>query len=303
MIYLQLTGGLGNQLFQYGFARAIQKQTKEMICINTYGFRFDNQRDYSLDAYELNLNVIVPDEAEGKKQWNKVLFRCRLYHKLGRMHGQKAFLGLTKKGLFITFDVYSYYKYCLMADDKYIYGTFQSGKYLKDIREELLREITLKNPPEGKILEQRRRMEECESVCVHVRRGDYISNAIDNRTLNICTEQYYDQAMKVISERIANPVFYVFSNSKEDVEWIRENYHFPTDRTVYITSENRDYEELWLMSHCKHFVIANSTFSWWAQYLSTNDKKIVAAPEKWYLGDQDATDIYEDTWIRIPIEE
>ena len=303
MIYLQLTGGLGNQLFQYGFARALQKQTGEAIGINTYGFLFDEQREYSLDAYKLNPDVMVLNGTEGKKQWNKILFLCRFYHKLGRMHGQKAFLHLSKKGLFLTFDVYSYYKYCLNAGDKYIYGTYQSGKYLEEVKSDLFKEIVLKQEPDEKIKEQLRKMETCEAVCVHVRRGDYISNAIDNKTLNICSEQYYVRAMQEISERIDHPVFFVFSNSREDVEWIRENYHFPTDNTVYITSENKDYEELYLMSHCKHFIIANSTFSWWAQYLCQNDQKVVAAPGKWYMGDQDATDIYEDNWIRIPVEE
>ena len=108
--------------------------------------------------------------------------------------------------------------------------------------------------------------------------------------------------MKKITEQVENPVFYVFSNSSDDINWIKENYDFSDYNVEYVDLNNPDYEELRLMYSCKHFIISNSTFSWWAQYLCENENKIVIAPSEWNRHFDDCSGIYMPEWQVIEVE-
>ena len=104
--------------------------------------------------------------------------------------------------------------------------------------------------------------------------------------------------MRYIAERAKNPVFYIFSDNLKEIEWIKENYHFDFD-VQYIELNNPDYEELRLMYQCKHFVIANSTFSWWGSYLAANEDKIIVAPKIWNKNYFKRFDIYTEKMILV----
>lgn len=302
MIYLQLTGGLGNQLFQYAFARSLQCQTEEKIVINTYGFLFDAQREYSLSAYCLNSNVAVLGEKRGRLQWKCTLWINRLLFYLKKSRGADNFYKLSQKGLYFTFDIYCFHPYVISSKrNKYVCGTFQTAKYFSKIRDIILQEFQLKVSIREELRKWIEQMERCESVCVHVRRGDYITNKKDDKILNICSEKYYLKAIKWMSDHVRGPIFYIFSNTHDDLEWIKENYHLNLSNIVYVDMENCDYEELLLMSSCKHYIIANSTYSWWAQYLGEFPDKKVVAPSRWFGGDQNADDIYMETWKIIEV--
>lgn len=304
MIYLQLTGGLGNQMFQYAFAKALQYQTGEKIGINTYGFRFDNQRDYALSAFALSPDVLVLDEKTGKKQWKWTQIFIRLLFVLNKINGAGNFYKLTKRGLYFTYDIYNFYQYMIPEKkNKYVFGTFQSEKYFAHIRERILEDFRMKVPMRKELGDWVKQVSQCESVCVHIRRGDYVADAKNNQILNICSEQYYIRAVERIKQKINTPpVFYVFSNSPEDLDWIKENWNLGDENIIYVDINNRDYEELLLMSACKHFIIANSTFSWWAQFLGNYQGKTVIAPNRWFEGQQNAADIYSEQWELIEVE-
>lgn len=302
MINLQLTGGLGNQMFEYAFARALQQKTKEKIAVNTYGFRFDYQRDYALSAFALKDNVNVLEEKKGKKQWKRSQLINRLLFLFKKANGAANFYRLTKAGLYFTFDIYNFYDYALSRKkEKYVFGTFQTEKYFREIKDVLLEDFRLAVPLKKEIMDLAQEMGGCESVSVHIRRGDYVSNENDDKILNICSQKYYRQAMDWMGRQVENPVFYIFSNTHEDIEWIKENYHWKEENIRYVDMGNRDYEELFLMSACRHFIIANSTYSWWAQYLGRYPQKKVAAPKRWFEGGQDASDIYMETWKIIEV--
>ena len=124
----------------------------------------------------------------------------------------------------------------------------------------------------------------CNGVCLHIRRGDYFSPQYIN-THAVCDERYYAEAVSQAKEMIENPVFFVFSNDHESLEWIKQNYSFPPVDIRYVDLANPDYEELRLMKACKHFIISNSTFSWWAAVLSEeSSSKMVWAPKVWVKG-------------------
>ena len=160
---------------------------------------------------------------------------------------------------------------------------FEAYEYFNDIRNILLDEFT----PKYNLLPRNEKLfgeiNNSESVCVSIRRGDFLQ--LDN--FNVCNEQYFITAMKAIRAEIPDCKFFVFS---DDIEDVKKNFHFPFDVT-YEKGDDPVWEKLRLMYSCKHFIISNSTFSWWAQYLSRNNNKIVYAPTPWHRGES-CTGIY-----------
>ena len=136
-------------------------------------------------------------------------------------------------------------------------------------------------------------IENNESVCISIRRGDFLANE-HKKDCFICDNNYFYKAISEIKKRLANPKFIVFS---DDVEWCKNNMNFPSD-TRFEDGNDPLWEKMRLMYSCKNFIISNSTFSWWAQYLSRNDNKIVIAPKKWRNNNY-VSDIYEKNWILI----
>jgi hypothetical protein len=109
--------------------------------------------------------------------------------------------------------------------------------------------------------------------------------------------------MEHIYSKKPDAKFFVFSNTHDDIEWIKENYKFPEKYDIeYVDLGNSDYEEFELMRNCKNFVISNSTFSWWAAYLSDYEDKCVALPEKWTRKDNcDCSGFYLEDWYKAKI--
>ena len=172
---------------------------------------------------------------------------------------------------------------------------YQSEEFFRPIKEQIIQELKIKTAPSEENEKLISKISRENSVCVHIRLGDYLLP--EWKMLQVCDEQYYYRGIDYMLKNVENPTFYIFSNTSEDIDYLRKNYHFPCEVT-YVNLNNPDYEELRLMYNCKHFVISNSTFSWWAQYLCENENKIVIAPKKWSVDDK-KKDIYQKNWIRI----
>jgi hypothetical protein len=134
----------------------------------------------------------------------------------------------------------------------------------------------------------------CNSVSLHVRRGDYVQNPIINQTHGLCSLEYYEKAVQYMAEKLEKPVFFVFS---DDILWCKENLKLPFP-TVFVEGNFLNYEDLTLMSACQHQIVANSSFSWWGAWLNNFAKKIVIAPKKWF-NDQEIKDLIPQTWTRL----
>ena len=134
-----------------------------------------------------------------------------------------------------------------------------------------------------------------ESVAVHIRRGDYLTGDNLDNYGNICTKDYYNSAIDYIRNHVSNPFFYVFS---DEIEWVQENFDFGNVRLVNWNSGNNSFLDMQLMSLCKHQIIANSTFSWWAAWLNQNPDKLVIMPAKW-MNHIENPDIGCEGWIRL----
>jgi len=289
MIIVNIFHGLGNQLFEYAYARALSLEYNEPIVINTktaieplttlrLRFFFDDVN------YQLNQFNISPCEIQNPiigfiESIPPVIHMC--LHRINRKDYKKMsdlFLKMTAKGKYYlagTTDTYYFRHSHTDKKTKHVHGLYPSEKYFKHYSEIIKKELRVISP----LSEQNRliieEMRSCNSVAVHFRRGDYIKKA--NRDVNICSVDYYKCGMRYIAEHTSNPIFYIFSN---DIPWIKTNVAF--DYPVkYVDHNNPAYEDLRLMYNCKHFVMPNSTLSWWGSYLSNNPDKIVVAPSYW----------------------
>ena len=185
------------------------------------------------------------------------------------------------------------------VNNKCFYGTFESSKYFNDIKDILREEFT---PIHDKLKHNKelyKKIESTESVCVTIRRGDFVTNDAVRKNLYICTPEYFEKAIQRIQKEIKNPTFFIFS---DDIEWCRNNMNLPKN-CYFEKGDDPVWEKLRMMYSCKHFIISNSTFSWWVQYLSRNNDKVVIAPNRWtndsYKDKGELIDIYEDNWILI----
>ena len=302
MIVLKLTDGLGNQMFQYAFARALQQRRNDKIYLDITKLGYGHIRSYSLDQFVLNEQVIVPIPLF---QWVFRVYTKIIRLFLNRILGislvtQEGFDRFTKIGYYTTNEPIRFYKCeeCSMPI-LFVRGFFQSDKYFDFIEDTIREDFRFKIEPNKKsLLEMKNKIKSTNSVCLHIRRGDYTKY----KRFQICNEAYYREAMSYISKKVENPVFYVFSNTHEDIVWIKQNYTFQKE-VEFVDLSNTELEDFYLMKECKHFVISNSTFSWWAAYLSSSKDKIVVAPYPWIRGDEYQEDIYWKDWHKINVDD
>ena len=171
------------------------------------------------------------------------------------------------------------------------YGRYEDKSFYENKKEKIMKMYT----PKKEILDKNKKLydiiKKSESVCVTIRRGDFLNSEF-KKNYYICTPQYFEEAIEKMNKLVNNPQYIVFS---DDMEWCKNNMKFP-EGTLFETKNNPIWEKIRLMYSCKHFIISNSTFSWWAQYLCRNKNKKVIAPNKWNNFEY-ADLIYDDSWI------
>lgn len=297
MIIIRMTGGLGNQMFQYALYLKLCSMGREVKFDDITEYELDNARPVMLWAF--GLTYPRADQEEINKITDGFL---KLSHRIRRkLFGRKS-LEYQEKNC-------NYDPQVLQRDPAYLTGYFQSEKYFMDVEEQVRRAFTFSEGIwKGQDEEIRRKMQNflgqiqgCESVSVHVRRGDYLEK--EEIYGGICTEAYYKSAIEYMQRKRKESRFFLFSNDPEWVrEWVNANYR-GDNRFVIIegTQEETGYLDLLLMSRCKNHIIANSSFSWWGAWLDENPEKKVIAPAKW-ANNQEFTDIYWNGMIKITAE-
>ena len=320
MISLIIKDGLGNQLFQYAYARYLQylyeqEGKEEKIAINSYYIDHFDFRKTALHNFVLNSNVEFMGKEQQKKDMNAFKVKTLLANgfdiipwkilKTSKPLGEDKFIKRSKHGIYYTYRSQTEFKTVLAhTKNKYVFGFFQGEWNFAPIKDIIRKELEVKTEPSKENLRMLNEIDNSEAVCLHIRRGDYLDPRWKN--LQVCTFDYYNNAINIILEKVENPVFFVFSNTHDDIEWIKENYHFTNNvnskpiKIVYVDLNNPDYEELRLMMHCKNFIISNSTFSWWGAYLSQNENKTVLVPQRWNLNIENDESIYLSDWIKVP---
>ena len=291
MIIVKLAGGIGNQMFQYAAGRQLSLKLGVDLKLDISWFATQNLRAYALGSFDIIENFTFPEEvalltAQKGKTLKRVLSRIlripqnltSTYIREKQFHFDPAISNL--------------------PDRVYLDGYWQSELYFADIEDVLHKEFVVKTLQEGKDSELAELMAPCESVSLHIRRGDYLSNSIANSVLGTCNLDYFYRSVEQLTLTVSNPHFFVFS---DEPEWARDNLKLPHPTTfVDHNSPEKACEDLRLMSQCKHHIIANSSFSWWGAWLAKNKDKVVIAPKKWFNNPEIKTDdLLPDTWIRI----
>jgi len=275
VIISKIIGGVGNQFFQYAVARALSLRTGMALKLDIEDFEEYNLRKFELENFNINVEIATPEEIKKlkkKKIFNKTYFK-------------------EKKAEFNS-------KINKIKKSAYLEGYWQNEKYFKDFEKEIKNDFIFKKLD---FIKNQDILEEIlctNSVSINIRLGDYLSE--QNREIyHICKNKYYENAMKYISEKIKNPVFYLFS---DDHEYVEENYEFCAP--VKIIKSGSWQEDFYLMQKCKHNIIPNSSFAWLAAWLNKNSEKIVVAPKFWYNPNSKVKndDIVPKNWIKADIE-
>lgn len=301
-IHVDISGRLGNQLFQYATARSLQQKYGGIIVLNTYELqRYKDDFEIELTEFELNKNVRV--ETKKRIPYGKILNFIPV--KAVRKYCPNLFYAIALKFGVVAWKPGLMYKPIPdLKNHKNItlYGYFQSAKYFDDVKEILQNEIVPKYPSVKENEELYSLIQSTESVCITIRRGDYVTNSQYKKIWYVCNEQYFEKAVKELLKRVPNATMFVFS---DDVEWCKENLNFGI-KTYYESGKDPVWEKIRLMTACKHFIISNSSFSWWVQYLSKNENKVVIAPSSWYNsgpGKGVKVGVYQDNWTLIDVNE
>lgn len=277
MIITKISDGLGNQLFMYacGYAAAKNLQTPLLLDISY----LDNStlRQFELDKLNIQYKSIFSTR---KLRFYplKIIYR-RLYHTYLKI---KHFHFFREKQTYI-FDS----QFTKLGKKTYLFGYWQTEKYFKTYRSDFIRMFT----PNYKLSLDCERyikiVQQSNSVAIHVRRGDYVN-------LGICLDKsYYHQALLKIEEYVENPQYFIFS---DDLEFSKHLFKEEKGEFTYIQYEstNHTLEDFFIMKSCKHIIMANSSFSWWAAWLNDNPSKIVIHPHN-----RETNDFYPTEWLAL----
>lgn len=303
-----MDGRLGNQFFRYAFARHLHKHNPhETIIYNFDAILRQHRKDG--DGQENSLRYFKTqgtDLQDGVNysviQYivNKIFRRFYPYGKSFEVRDgyERRWLPVLKFfGLYYLNLGYSHFpqKKPWWIKNLIVNGSFECEKYFSDVKDEL----KMAFQPSAPLLEYNENLMNIirheNSVAVSIRRGDFVKDKSVRDVYYVCGQHYYEKAVEEIKKRVSNPVFIIFSN---DIEWAESNFHITGAKCFYESGNDPAWETMRLMSSCKHFVISNSTFHWWAQELSTQTGKVVIAPSRWYNNKFESA-LYQKNWILI----
>lgn len=293
----QLLGGLGNQLFQYaaGFALAQRMGAPLVLDCTT---RHTHFRPIVLDQLAISANVVR--DAMGKPRRRHFRIPGRLGRRMTdtfhdylpttyRMNGH-AFAVFGERKTFSYDPVFE-----KLSKSTYLIGYWQSYRYFQQAAKQLRCELRPRHAPSQANQMWLARIGACESVCLHVRRGDYLGGNTDSSV--VCGRSYYRAALQYVGDRLNAPGLFVFS---DDIEWCRSAFADLDVAFVDTNGPNDAVDELRLMATCRHHIIANSTLSWWGAWLAYHSGQIVVAPQPWLPDADSDSDLLPAHWIRLP---
>lgn len=285
MFIVNLNGRIGNQLFQYSFGLYLEL---------TYGVKVVYTNDF-LDVNEPSISDLFPIDLEictysylhrnlglrSNKYFRKILSRWPIKPFIGNdFFCEKNFLKISNKILFGYFHGYwQSTKYVNPVESK-LRSNLQFPNYNYIIDNDVLIKINLQN-----------------SVSLHIRRGDYLNNKNSN-IYNLLNFDYYNKTIEFFESKFKNCLFCIFT---DDPQFVIENKFFDDSKFVLISRYDSPspISDLYLMSKCNHNIIANSTYSWWAAWLNSNQNKIVAAPKAWYVDRVTAPELLPTSWLKF----
>lgn len=280
-------GGLGNQMFQYAMGRhlALKNQTDLFFDTSFFSSKHNyagcDTRFFSLDNFQIIGKIATKEQIK----------------KLATNRYSKHF-GLCKKTHVIEKHSFFQPEILELKGDYYFEGYWGLYKYFSAIQSTIGEDFTIKTELVGKNKEMAGKISDCNSISLHIRRGDYVSNPVNVKIYNTFGLEYYQRATEFIAKKVNNPHFFIFS---DDMPWVKENLKLDFPITyVDQNSDSTNYEDIRLMSLCQHNIVANSSFSWWGAWLNNNPNKIIIAPKKLFNDPElSKNDVIPESWIRM----
>ena len=291
MIISELIGGLGNQMFQYAAGWALARDKNTFLKLDVSGFA-----NYALhQGYELN-RVFESQGSVASEQDLQQLLGWQSSLLVRRVLRQPCMKSLRKSSLLIEFGFpYSDLR-PQVSDHGYLSGYWQSEKYFLNCADEIRSHFRFKpllSPENEKWVEL---ISKKNSVSVHVRRGDFIKSK-NIAYHGVCSVEYFDSAARLMMERNPDVEFFIFS---DDVAWVKSNINLSAPCHFVVNNIGvESFNDMRLMSLCKHNITANSSFSWWGAWLNANPLKTIIAPAKWFAADIDVRDLIPSSWVTL----
>jgi len=292
MIITTLMGGLGNQMFQYAAGRRLAYRLGVALKLDLS--RLGNEptgvtpRCYALDHFPIHAGPATCEEVSSLYQpqpgrIRRVLNRMGRWQRITHIRGSKH-----------RFEP----EVLQLPDGVLLDGYWQSERYFSDIAAVIRNEFAPLAQPEGHSRDIASAIEACTAVSIHIRRGDYVTDATIAAKHGTCSALYYQRSVDLVAARTENPHFFVFT---DDPVWVRDNFQIPHAMTlVDHNGPGQAHEDLMLMSACRHHIIANSSLSWWGAWLDPRPDKIVIAPSRWFIDPAiDARDLTPESWLRV----
>lgn len=292
MVELILNGGLGNQMFQFAAAKALSLRLGTNLKLDLYALNkhtTGTKREYELDIFDVNTQFT-------SRCKNKLLIKGHPIVKKNKKFVLKYF------GCFLDGSAIVYVpEFEQLGGNITLHGYFQNPKYFGGYEEVIKTDFTFRYPLDTRNKELSKKIRESNSVSIHIRRGDYLTNEQARNNFATCSLEYYQIAIEYILQRVDNAQFYIFS---DDIDWAKNNLSFANNLVEYVDWNNNkeSYKDMQLMSICKHNIIANSSFSWWGAWLNNYKSKIVIAPNQWFNKEERNKDLlhfYPSDWIKI----
>ena len=292
MITTRLNGGLGNQMFQYAVGRHLAEIHKTGLKMDISAFNGCKKRKYALFPFNIRDFFASPEEIATLRTQKKGAVPT-LIRKLFNIPLKPAQTYVREKNLF-QFDPAILHK----TNGVYLDGSWQNEKYFKGIEELIRVEFIVKKPQIGRNKVFEEHISSCESVNLHIRRGDYVSESGTRSFHGLCELDYYYHAVELLTRKVSNPHFFVFSDERE---WVHKNLNLHSPMTLVDNNGTDEaHLDMHLMSMCKYHIIANSSFSWWGAWLGKSSRKIVIYPRDWLRSDvHDTTDLTPKGWIEL----
>jgi hypothetical protein len=285
MIVSHLCGGLGNQLFQFALGFTLSERHNTKLYFDISDFKYDAKRMFDLNVFpQITCSTINPNDLSLK------LRPPSLFDRL---------LNLRKKALFkLQEKDYGYNSAILSSPDNvYLKGYWQSEKYFTSVSQKLKKVLTFPdfNNDEYSQIEQEINAGGV-SVMLHIRRGDYVYNSHTNNIHGVLSIKYYQKAIQDLKKQISSFSVYVFT---DDIEWVKSNRFFK-NMNIISSEDAEAWEDMKLMTKCDHFILANSSFSWWGAWLGETSKSIVIAPRNWFRDKRfERSDKIPNRWKRL----
>lgn len=276
MIVVKLKGGLGNQMFQYAFGYSLSRKLNKKLILDITHFNkasFDTKRNFELGTYPIEFDGLIST----KKIFSRILYKI-------------SAIKITEKNFSI--DNFQHYK----SSQKIIVdGYWQSEDYFKEYSESIRNFFGGLISSDISYIRFHDEIRKSISASIHVRRGDYVTNIKASLVHEVCDLDYFRNAISIVEKNLPGTTFFVFT---DDVEWVKNNFKGSKFRIV---SEGNlsHFEELSLMVRCQNNIISNSSFSWWAAWLNSDENKLVITPKKWFKDRNYPVDLIPPFWLKI----